>query len=63
MTYEERILRIEEIIAELSDEKVTLENSLRLFSEGAGLISNCESELNEIKEKAEILLSEGNYEN
>ncbi|MEG1971820.1 MAG: exodeoxyribonuclease VII small subunit [Oscillospiraceae bacterium] len=62
MTYEEQILRIEEIIAELSEEKVTLENSLELFSEGARLLSKCGHELDEVKEKAEILLTEGNYE-
>ena len=62
MTYEESVLRIEEIIHKLSDEKISLEASLKLFEEGTLLLRSCGDMLKEVEEKAEILMPEGKYE-
>ena len=41
MTYEEKIKRIEEIIAEMETGKLSLDDSIKNFKEGTELISDC----------------------
>lgn len=55
MTFEQSLDRLDEIIALLSNEKVTLEQSLELYSEGAALIEKASKELSEAKLKIEKL--------
>ena len=62
MTYEQSIMRIEEIIAKLSDESVTLDSSLDLFQEGTRLLNECNILLDKVEKKAEVFLPEGKYE-
>lgn len=55
MTFEQSIERLDEIIALLSNEKITLEQSLALYSEGAALIESASKELADAKLKIEKL--------
>lgn len=49
-TFEESLSRLEQIAAEMEKGNVPLEQSLRLFSEGTGLIRFC----TELLDKAEL---------
>ena len=40
-TFEEKLLRLEQIVRELEKGEVPLENSLMLFQEGTGLAAEC----------------------
>ena len=55
MTFEQSIERLDEIISLLSNEKVTLEQALSLYSEGAALIERASKELSKAKLKIEKL--------
>ena len=59
MTFEQSIERLDEIISLLSNEKVTLEQALSLYSEGAALIESASKELSEAKLKI-VKLNIGN---
>lgn len=49
-TFEESITRLEEIIYSLERGEVPLEKSLSLFQEGAGLIADCQKQLDEAEQ-------------
>jgi len=55
MTFEQSVERLDEIIALLSNEKITLEQSLTLYSEGAALIESASKELADANLKIEKL--------
>ena len=55
-TYEEAIVRLEEIISLLENENVSLEEAIKLFDEGLKLSQQCEKQLNEFDEKLRVLL-------
>lgn len=49
MTFEQALDRLDEITVLLSDGNTTLEQSLALYAEGATLISQCTTQLQEAK--------------
>lgn len=51
MTYENAMLRIEEIISEMENTSVTLDRSSELFEEAVKLISFCNDKLKETELK------------
>ena len=55
MSFEEAMVRLNEIIRLLSDENTTLDNSLTLYSEGVKLIDMCDCKLKDAKLKIETL--------
>ncbi len=55
MKYEESIKRLEEIVDVLSDENITLDQSVKLYSEGIGLAKTCLEELNSFQNKIRVL--------
>ena len=55
MTFEQSVARLDEIIALLSNENTTLEQSLELYSEGAALIESASKQLSDAKLKIEKL--------
>ncbi|MBS1382450.1 MAG: exodeoxyribonuclease VII small subunit [Oscillospiraceae bacterium] len=55
MTFEQALHRLDEIAERLGDGGTTLEESLALYAEGAGLIERCSRELGEAKLKLETL--------
>ena len=54
MTYEKAITRLEEIVSELEKGKLTLDDSVRLFEEGARLADYCKKAL----ESAQLKISQ-----
>ena len=55
MSLEEAMTRLEGIVAELENEKLPLEKSLKLYEEGVKLASRCAEELEAAKRKIQIL--------
>ncbi|MDF3006069.1 MAG: xseB [Oscillospiraceae bacterium] len=58
MTFEQALARLDEITVLLSNGSTSLEQSLALYAEGAGLIDSCTKQLNEAKTKIEKLFPE-----
>lgn len=58
MTFEQALTRLDEITALLSNGSVSLEESLALYAEGAGLIERCTQQLHDAKAKIETLFPE-----
>ena len=55
MTYEECIAELRQTVAKLSDGKVTLDESLKLYERGIELVEICENKLNEVTARIEAL--------
>jgi exodeoxyribonuclease VII small subunit len=54
-TYEKRIEQVKEIIQKIEDGNTTLEESLKLYEQGALLITQCEKMLSEAELKVTTL--------
>lgn len=52
---ESLMTRLEEIVAEMEQEKLPLDKSLKLYEEGIGLVAKCSEELESAKRKIKIL--------
>ena len=50
-TFEQAVLRLEEIAKALEQSFLSLEDSLKLYEEGAALAAFCNTALNEAKQK------------
>ena len=57
--FEESIERLEKIVSEMEDGKLSLEEMIKRFEEGQGLIRLCTKKLNEVEKKVEILVKKG----
>ncbi len=55
LTFEAALERLNEIVAELESESVSLDRSLELFAEGKQLTGFCQSQLAEAEEKVKTL--------
>lgn len=51
MSFEKSLERLEEIVRRMEKGEATLEESLKLFEEGTGLIRSCESFLSQAEQK------------
>lgn len=58
-TYEESVARLEEITAALENGGISVEESLKLFTEGTELISECEKYLDAAECRIKKLLDNG----
>ncbi len=58
MTYENAIKRLEEIVALLEKNEVTLDESMKLFEEGTKLTAFCTQKLKEAEQKITELTKE-----
>lgn len=56
MTFEQKIMRLEEIVARLERGDAPLADSLTLFEEGTRLISDCSKELDDAEQKVVKLM-------
>lgn len=56
MTFEQRLARLEEIVALLEMGDVQLADSLALFEEGAKLAADCSSQLDQAEQKVVKLM-------
>ena len=57
LSLEEAMARLETVVAELENEKLPLDKSLKLFEEGVKLSTQCAGELEAAKRKIQILQS------
>ena len=55
MSYEESIESLEKIVKQLSDENLSIEKSIELYSEGLKVAKECLATLGEFKNKIEAL--------
>lgn len=55
LTYEQAMTRLEEIVAQLEGGKCTLDDSMKLFEEGAKMADFCRKALSEAEQKIEKL--------
>jgi exodeoxyribonuclease VII small subunit len=61
LSFEEAMKRLEEIVSHLEKGDIPLEESIRLFEEGSGLLALCSSQLEEAEQKV-MLLERGSGE-
>ena len=57
--YEEAVKELEEIVAKLGAGKVSLDESLELYTRGVELSNACQKRLNEIEQKISIINKDG----
>lgn len=57
-SFEESLLRLEEIVAEIESEELGLEKQFQLFSEGMALARLCDRKLTEVEKSVEIVLKD-----
>jgi len=55
LSLEEAMARLEEVVAQLENDKLPLDKSLKLYEEGVKLASQCANELEAAKRKIQIL--------
>lgn len=55
MKFEDRMARIEEIVAELETGEAGLDESLKLYREGIGLVRDCAKRLDEAEQTVKML--------
>ena len=55
MTYEECLAELRQTVTKLSEGKVTLDESLKLYERGIELVDICEKKLNEVTARIEAL--------
>lgn len=58
MSFEESISRLEKIVAQLQTGELPLDRSLQLFEEGVALSRHCQTQLEAVERRVEILLQE-----
>ncbi len=58
--FEEAMQRLEEVVARLESEEVSLSESLKLFEEGVKLMRFCHQRLDEVEAKVKILVEDEN---
>ena len=59
MTFEESVIRLEEILKQLEGDKVDLATTLSQYEEGVRLLKNCHGILETARQKIEVLRSVG----
>ena len=55
MTFEDAVARLEEIIEHLESGDMALEESLKLYEEGIGLVRNCSALLEKAEQSVKML--------
>jgi exodeoxyribonuclease VII small subunit len=57
--FEKALERLEKVVGEMENGRLTLEEMIARFEEGQSLISVCARKLNEVERKIDILIKEG----
>lgn len=61
-TFEESVMELEKIVAELESGDVTLDESLSLFERGIKLSKSCQKMLDAAEKKVSVLMTNGDGE-
>lgn len=56
-SFEEALMRLDEIVLDMERGKLTLDSSLAVFSEGVELIRFCNEKLDKAEQKVKLLLA------
>lgn len=59
VSFEKALVRLETIVEEMEGGKLSLEDMMKRFEEGQGLVKVCSSKLNQVERRIEILVKEG----
>lgn len=59
-TFENGLARLEDLVNQLENDELSLDDSLKAFEEGMGLVKKLTGQLNEANRKIEILVGERN---
>ena len=59
MSFEKALGRLETIVEEMEGGKLSLEDMMKRFEEGQGLVKVCSAKLNQVERRIEILVKEG----
>ena len=62
ISFEKAYARLDEILQEMNEGKVSLDDSLNLFEEANGLITKCNKKLNSAEQKIQTLIKNRNAE-
>ncbi|MCA1932987.1 MAG: exodeoxyribonuclease VII small subunit [Calditerrivibrio sp.] len=57
MKFEDKLKRLEEIVAMLESDQYGIESTLELFKEGMGLVNECKKTLSDIRIKVDKIVS------
>ncbi|NLM75398.1 MAG: exodeoxyribonuclease VII small subunit [Clostridiaceae bacterium] len=60
MPYEQAIAELESIVNLLESGELTLEDSMKMFEKGVGLVRYCNKKLDDIEKRITIILEENN---
>lgn len=55
LSFEEKLTRLEQVVRSLENTLTPLDDSLKLFEEGVGLVRECSQMLDEAEKKVKIL--------
>ena len=58
MDYEKSVEKLEGIVKKLDNEKISLEESIKLYGEGVKLVKECMEKLSNLKGEIEVLNSQ-----
>ena len=58
LTFEDNLKRLEEIVNGLETGEFSLDESLKLFEEGIGLVKECQGKLEKAERKVEVLIKD-----
>lgn len=61
--FEQSLIRLEEVVSYMEKGDLPLDDMLKYFQEGIGLLRFCEGKLKETEQKIEVLLDDGNENN
>jgi exodeoxyribonuclease VII small subunit len=62
VTFEQSLMRLEQIVRALEHGDVPLEESLKLFQEGTGLVRSCQKLLDDAKLQVQKVMADANGE-
>lgn len=57
MSYEEAIIKLENIVKQLDQGEVSLDESIKLFKEGLTMVENCRKQLDKAEGEIKILMN------
>ncbi len=60
LSFEELMIKLEDITNKLENEKLSLDDSVKLFEEGMEISKECNSKLEDAEKKITILINENN---
>ena len=56
MEFEKKLKRLEEIVSQMEEGKLSLEEHIKMFQEGIDLSKKCQKQLNEAEQKVQVLM-------